>query len=1486
MSLNLQDCRFLGPALPEPFVAFELEAQLRKKKLLVDRRSGDVADRWESYRRKLRQLGDQGQETRVATHVFEPLVERLGYTSMEREREVITREGAENGGWVLRSPGSETVLRVWAWPTGTDLDAPNLRGRAYRFSPALVAQRVLWARGERLGLLSDGDELRLVFATPGGGDSHVAIPLGRAGGWRSQREVPDSYRLLVALARPEGVQAVPDLLDEARKGQTKVTNELRDQARTAVEGFVQEVLDHPANADVLATWEREALARELWREGLNLIYRLLFVLKLESSPDPARAFSFASTSLWRRTYSPGIALARFVRKLLDEGQETGGMLETGLRSLFRLFQHGLSSSELKVSPLGGMLFGAEAIPLLDRLTWGERAVAMLLDRLLWTPGKGKGAKAERRRVHYGSLDVEDLGRVYEALLELEPGLAAEPMCRLQRDKLQVVVPMAQGQRYRNPDTESKVKWIEEIHPGRFYLRAGLGRKSSGSYYTPREFVRFLVQETLGPQVDERSPHEDPRPGEILKLRVLDPAMGSGHFLVEACRYLGLRLYEACRLCDEKAQSQEDLADQAATEAERTEALARTEEWRRRVSDLPDPNDELVSYLPSRVTEGEETGLSQWKAEALCRRLVAVHCLYGVDKNPLAVELAKLSLWLESYSEGLPLTFLDHRLLQGDSLTGPFYQHLLTWPRAKGPIEGLFVQDLAARLTEGLNAALVHVRDLEASVGKDVEDLERKASAKDRLDQALAPFLTVAAAWSGGVMLGDEADDEAYEALLRTVAEGQEAQALLDGNARLARMVALGREGIAYDLVFPEVFWPEGRVEERGGFDAVVGNPPWDALQPLAKEFYAAFDLRVLDAPTRLEREEVETRLNRDEAVMRSFQQYVVSFEQAKRSIDRVYSWVNREAGGRPSGAVMDLWQAFAERGLANVRARGRVGWVLPSSFHANQSATGIRELYLEHNALRCCFSFENREKLFEIDSRYKFATVVAERGALTGDFPVGFYLHDMGWLFEDRSGLVFNRAFVKASSPEYLALPELQSESDLAVAKVCYERGLPYGQVAQHLRIRCGPEADMSKDAFRFTPAATVLKPGEDARDPQCAIRLLDKGYLLLHEGKTFHQYDDHWTEPPRYLVHLSAVADKSIWTGPARHYRLAFRDIAASTNERTGIFCLLAAGTLFGNTAPCERKPEQRPNAAALVVLSVVDSFSFDWNLRQKNAAHLNLFILNGIPVPPVFPGLSPEPPEHLPRFLAHSALRLTCNHSGYAALWRDQVGDAWREPVKPPLTWPVLAGDEERWAVRAAIDAVVAAAYGLTRDQYAHVLSSFNHKSYPASQALCLAAFDKLSTLGLEAFTHKYDPYWDIPLNQNLPQPVIDLPTANQPPARSAAKTPTRRAQQLTLVPPRGEQLSLLDGEDDNPPGLPLAADGPTPSYVPTSSPPRDPYNIVRYLLETKGVITSQDAQHATGLDAAAVHPHLQSLVREGLAVVEGQKRGTRYRRAVVKP
>jgi hypothetical protein len=292
-------------------------------------------------------------------------------------------------------------------------------------------------------------------------------------------------------------------------------------------------------------------------------------------------------------------------------------------------------------------------------------------------------------------------------------------------------------------------------------------------------------------------------------------------------------------------------------------------------------------------------------------------------------------------------------------------------------------------------------------------------------------------------------------------------------------------------------------------------------------------------------------------------------------------------------------------------------------------------------------------------------------------------------------------------------------------------------------------EVNMTYDVDRFTAAHTLEKG--DSRHPQVAERLRRRGYLLLHEGKTFHQFNDRWADPPRQMLALASLMDRPTWTGAARFFRVAFRDIARSNDEHTGIFCLLPPGVLCGHTAVIEREPDERPNSAAVVLEAVANSHPFDWHVRQKAATHVSLFILNGCPVPKL--GQAQE------RFLAHAALRLSCNHEGYAPLWKEQLGSEWREERKKH-TWPVLEDEDSRWAVRAAIDAVVAVAYGLNREQYAHVLASFSHKTYPRAPELCLQAFDDLAKRGLAAFCKKHDPYWDIPLVTTLPKPVLDLP------------------------------------------------------------------------------------------------------------------------------
>jgi hypothetical protein len=1218
MALDLSDCQFQGPALPEPFVKLELEKEVLRLKCLpktTGAEAKELAEQWQVYRRKLRELAASGGSLRVRSHVIEPLQALLGYSRIESASDVQTREDLETGGALFSTEDGKAKLRVWTTAFNEDLYAPSKRGRAYRYSHLRVAQRVLLAVGERMGLLTNGIQLLILISDPARLDSTVTIPLDP--GWKRSRDIPDSFRLLTALASPKGVAALPDLVEKARLQQGKVTKELRKQAREAVEHFIQEILDHPANYEWFkAHADHQALARTLWREGLVTIYRLLFILKLEASDDAARSFSFASTSLWRNTFSPSMALARYAHDVLERGLETGTLLESGLRTLFRMFEQGLECTELVVKPLGGTLFGPNATPTLAQLMWGERAVAWLLDRLLWTlqrPGE-----TTRQRVHYGPLDVEDLGRVYEALLELEPGITQEPMCRLRRQKLEVVVPLAQGEKYRavvalvdaesgeketeelaeeEPDEEeqptrkkTRVEWIEAIQPDRFYLRVGLGRKASGSYYTPHSFVRFLVQETLGPQVAERSTHDDPQPLKILEFNVLDPAMGSGHFLIEACRFLGDKLYEACRLCDDKALAAERRADKA-NKADKEKSLVEASKWRQRILDLPDPDDELVKYLPSRSPEGEESGFSQQRAEALCRRLVATHCLYGVDKNPLAVELAKLSLWLESHAEGMPLTFLDHRLVSGDSLTGPFWDKLAFRPGDPNePVEGLFNQGLSLKLAQALGDAIGYVRRLEATVGITVAEMREKEAVKAKLDQALVPFRVAAAAWSGGVMLGPEhCDDHAYadllqnivntatlperiqsELLRRMIARGMGIEDVPSEREKLCAAVTSGIciPALSYDLSFPEVFYPTGVAHGRRGFHAVLGNPPWEGLDTSNKEFYAAFDFGIFDCTSDAETQDLIDRLRQNPVIEDARKHYDGVVDSYKTVSAVFFRFVNRSASGA-SAATPDMYQCFAERSTQLASNVGRIGMVFPSSLHANDGATGIRELFLKHNQLHHCYSFENRKKLFEIDSRFKFATVQLKCGAPTAKFSCAFYLHDDGWLFEDDKGdrlLTYDLPFLTTTTGSALNFLELRSQLSVPIALAMYRaKERSFGELRNEWNVFPTEELHTSKQRHRTQPISNLKRHvTDDLRKPQVLSSLVRDGILPVCKGEHFHQFDPFWEEGPNTFTTVLAMRGKDVRVKASRYFRFVIRQQASSTNERTVITFLSVPGLLY----------------------------------------------------------------------------------------------------------------------------------------------------------------------------------------------------------------------------------------------------------------------------------------------------------------------------------
>jgi hypothetical protein len=946
------------------------------------------------------------------------------------------------------------------------------------------------------------------------------------------------------------------------------------------------------------------------------------------------------------------------------------------------------------------------------------------------------------------------------------------MCRLRRGNLEAVVPIAQGARYRPvlPEAASKaadsmetdegnvsddddgwlthrkqtnVKWIEAIPPGRFYLRVGMGRKLSGSHYTPRSLVRFLVRETIGPLVAERSPMHDPKPFEILQLKVIDPAMGSGQFLVEACRYLGAQLYEACCLCEELAAK----AGARATnlhDAARDDALAEAQTWRKRVTDLPSCDGRLLACLREKRSDHSEARLLEKTAIAICRQLVVVHCLYGVDKNPLAVELAKLALWLETQPGESPLTFLHHRLVVGDSLTGPFSDMLTFRPsKPDEPIGDVASQGLADKLQQALQHAML----CESTTGR-----------------SLAPIRIAAAAWSGGVMLGPEkCDDAAYADLLKRISATGDLPERLDSE-RLQRMIARGlgldtapadrallfealssghcTPVLPFDLTFPEVFYPNGVRQDRKGFDAVLGNPPWDAIRPKRAEFFGGIDFEALAGHTRREREFAERRLLNDKKVKQRFEAYNDLIEGTKRAIDALYSFQKLNVGGDLAGRYLDLYRVFMER-IAQITARdGMVGMIVPASFRANAGAVGVRQLYLQRNELRFCYTLRNTRLLFEISAGMQFCLIAAKMsGHGSGSFEVAFDVEDAAWLFSKHrtpAPIRYSLSFIEASGGPHLVITKLPTQFDVQLMARISEKSLP---LASHtlfagIRFQTNPAAlNATKDSWRLEETALICN--SDPRDPLILPELLKKGYVPLHEKGTFSRFNYRQQESPRYVVNLRTCNDRPDLLEQLHWFRLVGRSAIHATELEKNVFTLIPPGGLVSNSAMVEAAPGQRPNSTALIALSILNSHVFNYLAQQQVVLNLNLFILKNLRIPSEL---------RAREFLGHAALRLVCTDANFLPLWHEQVGEFTRQNGSPVRQFVPL-DEAMRHELQRAMNAVVALSYGLARSDYEHVLMQIQMRDGNAP----LAAFTECSS-DLPAFCEKYDPYGNVPLPESI--------------------------------------------------------------------------------------------------------------------------------------
>lgn len=763
---------------------------------------------------------------------------------------------------------SQPRMLVKVYPKSQDLEKapPDKRWKA---SCTTRMTELLRATGVRLGLVTNGEQWMLVDAPRNETSAFISW---YASLWFEEPLTLRAFRSLLSSRRFFSVQdsdTLEGMLAESVNQQQEVTDQLGYQVRRAVEVLMRSI-DH-ADQDRGRKLLEGISEAELYEAALTVMMRLVFLFSAEE-----RGLLLLGDPLYDQNYAASTLRAQ-LREIADQHGEE--VLERRfdawcrLLATFRAVHEGIEYDRLRLPAYGGSLFDPDRFPFLEGRTSinqtssaGEktdergqplpisnRTVLHLLEALqilrMPVPGGGK----EPRRLSFLSLDVEQIGHVYEGLLDHTAVRANYTVLGLEgsRDKepeiglAQLLVEQAKGSdrfvKYlaentgrtanaikRNlaaePDSDqiqhlksacgNEAKLFQQILPfaglireddfdaptvflpGSVYVTAGVTRRATGTHYTPRSLTEPIVQHTLEPLVyvgpAEGTPREEWKlriPGEILSLKVCDMAMGSAGFLVQADRYLAERLMEAWAIAGEEG-----------------------------IQITPDG-------MPSKGLPGEMLlPKDEDERMILARRLVADRCLYGVDKNSLAVEIAKLSLWLTTMAKGRPFSFLDHALKCGDSLVGTSADDFLRWAHGwREPAATLFDERLQAQL----ETARRKRRELEAFEVKDVHDAEQKAAFLREADAAMEHVKRGCDLLTGARLLGmsDREIEDLQLSLLFPYMAGE-----LDGEIDAGKHPDAGRalnaarkeRAFHWEFEFPEAF----AAEAGGGFSAFIGNPPF------------------------------------------------------------------------------------------------------------------------------------------------------------------------------------------------------------------------------------------------------------------------------------------------------------------------------------------------------------------------------------------------------------------------------------------------------------------------------------------------------------------------------------------------------------------------------------------------------------------------------------------------------------------------------------
>jgi hypothetical protein len=1173
-------------------------------------------------------------------------------------------------------------------PASDDLDRAtnNLPGDGRRRSAASAIQDWLNANENTLwGFCCNGERLRLVrdnasLTRP----AYIEADLRQIFENEAFADFTALWLLIHASRFGKPDSTVTDcIIERWREAGAKEGLAARDRIRDGVEaalialgnGFLAE---NPQLRDRLITGKLSLT--EYFSQLLRLVYRLIFLMVAEE-----RGLLHAPTATLkaRKLYREGYAIANLrERAIRRTAWDSHHDRWEGLLVVFRALAGG--EPRLGLPALGG-LFLPELMPDLEQARLSNRALLDAIYRLAWLKHDNVLVP-----INWRDMETEELGSVYESLLELTPRLSDDGR----------VFSFAVG-------AETK----------------GNARKTTGSYYTPDSLVQALLDSALDPVLD-RVEAEAENPAEaLLEVTVIDPACGSGHFLLAAARRIATRVARA-----------------------RAEGVASAEDFRRALRDV-----------------------------ARC-------CIHGVDRNPMAVELTKVALWIETVEPGKPLGFLDANIRCGDALFGIYDLNALRHGIPDAAYKALSGDDKetasyfarrnrAEREGQGsfdfsgggghlppaapLASAARALKHMPEDSPEQIAEKRRRFDAvladKNRWRLRIAADLYVAAFLSpktGGVPTNPKTVTIPTTAHVWDALAGNMPYGPLVGHAQ---ELAGAARAFHWPLEFPDIM-------AEGGFDVVLGNPPWERIKLQEQEFFASREPEIAAAPNAAARARLIAELKEAEPGTRDRALYD-EFVMARRTAEAasVFARVPDEQHGRfplTGRGDVNTYALFAELAATLVSEPGRAGIIVPTGIATDATTAPFFAAMIDGQRLASLIDFENRDSIFpSVHRSYKFSLLTLGRGVEEAQF--SFFLTDAAQLTEPERHFTLTPADIARINPNTRTAPVFRSRADAELTAKIYSRvpvlidetrgkdGNPWGLSFMRM-------FDMANDSGLFRTAAQLEAAGyqRDGTDwvlPEGVTprqRPLDLAggrdrhsldlqggglrgigrYVPLYEAKMIHQFDHRWAtydgsqsrdtteaekrdpkfEPePRYWVPHDEVEARLASKGWTRGWLMGWRDICRSTDERTVI---ASAFPQLGVGHTCPLLFAEHSPALSVMPLGNMASLVLDFVARLKiGGTHLTYGYIKQLPILP--PSAYSETDLE---FLIHRILELTYTSHSMAPFARD-LGY-----TGAPFPW-----DEDRRAyLRAELDAFYARAYGLTRDELRYILDPTDVKgsNYPS--------------------------------------------------------------------------------------------------------------------------------------------------------------------------